>query len=506
MAGQGTWPGGSTFTLLQSDGVTSLIANTTPAIPVYSGGCAGFETDAANQRCGYRVILRVQLPVAAAGGPLSITKTAASSFDSTRTDTVVDTLTLVAANSVDLTNNSAGGGAPGAGSTGTTVITTNPLAPSTTGPVATRFRVYVNNTGSINDSFNLAVGPLTTVPAGWSVVFRADGGAGDCSTAGASLTNTGTINAGAARLVCAEVTVPATTSGQAAPGNYDLDFTATSALNAAVTDVKRDRVAVASVENVTLTPNNTQQTFPGGSVTYTHVLTNVGNVAYSTATLPTPNPITFAAGFLTDSRQGQGWTSVAYLDGNGNGVFDAGVDDTPANLISTATTVNLAVNASRAIFVRVFAPGSAVGADPANVTTITATYGSSTASATDSTTVSDGLVLLKQQRTINCDGTGAGTYTTAPIAASAATEPGKCIQYTIRATNTTAVNITDVVISDNIPANTRQHDACGAPATTPGVIASPGNGNTGTIVSTYNTGPLTPGQFVDVTFCVRIDP
>ena len=45
-------------------------------------------------------------------------------------------------------------------------------------------------------------------------------------------------------------------------------------------------------------------------------------------------------------------------------------------------------------FVRVFAPGSAVGADPANVTTISARYnaGAATAAATDSTTVSDGLV------------------------------------------------------------------------------------------------------------------
>src|SRR5512139_1647441 len=264
MAGQASWPAGTTFTLLQSDGVTSLIANTTPSIPVYAGSCPpGFEADAANQRCGYRVILRVQLPVAAAGGPLSITKTATSSFDNTKTDTVVDTLTLIAANSVDLTNNSAGPAAPGAGATGATVITTNPVVPSTTGAVTTRFRLYVNNTGSINDSFNLAVGPLTPVPAGWAVVFRADGGVGDCSTVGASLTNTGTVNAGAARLVCAEVTVPATTSGQAAPGTYNLDFVATSALNASVTDVKRDAVTVAAVANVTLTPNNTQQTFPG---------------------------------------------------------------------------------------------------------------------------------------------------------------------------------------------------------------------------------------------------
>jgi len=163
-----------------------------------------------------------------------------------------------------------------------------------------------------------------------------------------------------------------TTSGQAAPATYNLDFTATSALNGTVSDVKRDAVTVSAVNNVTLTPNNTQQTFPGGSVVYTHVATNLGNTAET---------ISFAAGFLTDSRAGQGWTSLAYVDGNGNGVFDPGVDDVPANAISTATTIALGVNASRTIFVRVFAPGSAVGADPANVTTITARYNAGASSA-----------------------------------------------------------------------------------------------------------------------------
>ena len=229
-------PAGTTFTLLQSDGVTSLIANTTPSIPVYSGGCAaGFETDATNQRCGYRVILRVQLPVSATGGPYSDHQDgdlALRQHEVRHGDRHASRRSPPTR--VDLTNNSRrlAAGTPGKAraATGTTVITTNTVTPSTTAPTVTRFQLYVNNTGAINDSFNLAVagapGP------GWSVVFRADGGAGNCSTVGASLTNTGTINAGANRLVCAEVTVPVTTSGQAAPGNYDLDFTATSALNA----------------------------------------------------------------------------------------------------------------------------------------------------------------------------------------------------------------------------------------------------------------------------------
>jgi len=157
--------------------------------------------------------------------------------------------------------------------------------------------------------------------------------------------------------------------------------------------------------------------------------------------------------------------------------------------------------------VRVFAPGSAVGADPANVTTITATYngGANTAAATDSTTVTDGLVLLKEQVAVACAAPGphAG-YSTAPIPSGPATAPGQCIAYRITATNSTAAGITLVVVNDNIPANTRQRNSCGAPATTVGAISSPGDGLTGTISA--NVGPLTPSQSAVVTFCVRIDP
>jgi uncharacterized repeat protein (TIGR01451 family) len=501
LAGQGAWPAGTTFTLLQADGVTSLIANTTPSIPLYAGSCpAGYQTDATPgaQRCGYKVIVRVQLPAAATGGPYNLTLSATSTFDNTKSDTVINTLTAVTANSVDLTNNvsvATATPADGLGNTGTTVITNTPVSPSTTTTSVVRFRLFVNNTGAVNDNFNLST---AGTPAGWSVVFKADGGVGNCSTVGATLTSTGTLNAGTNRLVCAEVTIPVAGSGQAAVGQYNLDFTVVSATNPAVTDVKRDAVTVQAVNSVTVTPNNIQQTFPGGSVTYSHVVTNLGNVTEN---------ITFTAGFLTDSRSGQGWTSTAYVDGNNNGIFEPGVDDVPANAVSAATTFALAPSAARTIFVRVFAPPSATGADPANVTLLTARYnaGAASATATDTTSVTDGLVLNKRQRTINCDGTLPGTFSAAPIAAGPATAPGKCLQYEIVAQNTTALSITAVVVKDNIPGSTTQHNACGAPAVAPAgpVVTSPGDGLAGTI--SVAVGPLAPGQTSTLTFCVQID-
>jgi uncharacterized repeat protein (TIGR01451 family) len=520
------FPAGSTVTLLQQDGVTSLInsagsaAPDTGPIPGAGQACAApFVTD--GTYCGYKVVARVTLPSNASGGPYTITKRATSVFNNTVSDDVNDTLTIVAANTVDVTNDartdstppggaSAGNAATsGFGGTTTTVVTTNTLAPSTSGTTATRFKVVVNNTGFVSDSFNLsesfaattAAGVTApTLPAGWSVVFRADGGSGNCSTVGGTVTNTGAIAAAANKLFCAEVTIPSTTSGQAIPGNYDFDVVGTSATNGAVTDSMRVRVTLTVARSITITPNNVQQTFPGGSVTYTHTITNSGN-ATDTAN--------FTAGCLSDSRSAQGWNSTAYIDANANGTLEVGTDIL-VNCGSTSLTLN--VGESRTMFVRVFAPGSATGADPANVTTLTATFGASTTFATDSTSVTDGLVLTKDQVAVSCAAAGphAG-YTTAPIAAGPSTAPGQCIAYRITGTNSTAGTITSVVISDIVPANTKMHYACsGNGASTPTVTVgsmaagSAADNATGTVIA--NVGPLTSTQSAILYFCVRIDP
>lgn len=524
-----TFPAGTTVTLLQQDGVTSLInsagaaAPDTGPIPGAGAACAApFVSD--GTFCGYRVVVRVTLPAGATGGPYSITKRATSVFNNTVFDDVTDTLTTVTANTVDLTNNTArfdstpagtatlaNQATTGFGTTGATVITTNAVTP-TTAPTTSRFQLYVNNTSPISDSFNLtstfaattAAGVTPpTLPAGWSVVFRADGGAGNCSTVGGNISSTGAIAAGANRLVCAEVTVPASNSGGAIPGNYDFDFVATSSINGAVSDTKRDRITVNTVRAITLTPPNTQQTFPGGSVTYNHTISNSGNA---------PDTATFAASCLTDSRSAQGWTSTAYIDANGNGTLEVGTDTL---VVCGTTTLNLAVGETRAMFVRVFAPASATAADPANVTTLTATYGAATTSVTDSTSVTDGLVLLKEQVAVGCAAAGphAG-YTTGAIPAGPATAPGQCIAYRITATNTTAATITNVVVSDNVPANTRVTYACsggapaGAPRTTVGAIAggSAADGAPPPAAVIANVGPLNSTQSAQIFFCVRIDP
>jgi len=329
------------------------------------------------------------------------------------------------------------------------------------------------------------------------VVFRADGGAANCSTVGGTLTTTGVLAAGTNRLICAEVTIPATTSGQAIPGNYDFDFMATSSTNGTVSDSKRDRITVNVARNITISPNNTQQTFPGGSVTYTHTITNTGNAA---------DTANFTVGCLADSRAG--WTSTSYIDANANGTLEVGTDTL---VVCGTTSLALNVGESRTMFVRVFAPASATGADPANVTTITATFGIATTNATDSTSVTDGLVLTKDQAAVTCSAVGPHVYSTAAIAAGPNTAPGQCIAYRITGTNSTAGTITSVVMSDIVPANTHTHFACSGnglatPSVSIGAMAagSAADNATGTVMA--NVGPLTSTQSAVMYFCVMIDP
>ena len=484
--GIGTFPANTTISLFQGDGVTPLLDSNGDGIP---------DTGPLGAGGVFKIVVKATLSTtAAAGGSFSVTLTATSNNDPSKTDTVFDSLTALTANTVDLTNNASlatNSSAPGAGPGTTTVITTNTVTPSTTTPTQSRFLLYVNNTSTVADSYNLSV--ASAVPAGWTVSFAADGGVAPlCSTSGAALTNTGMLPASGNRLVCAIVTVPAINSNNAAPGNFDITFRVQSALNANVFDTKVDRVTVATLNSMSLTPTGAQQTFPGGSVTYTHTLKNNSNVTQA---------VTFVGGFLTDSQAAAGWTSAVYSD-DGDGVLVVGTD----TQVSTGYSVSVAPNASRTLFVRVFAPGSATALSAADITTLTATYTGGTASATDTTSVTDGLLLKKYQVAVGCAAAGPFTYSDAAIPAGANTAPGQCIAYQINATNTTAATITNVALSDNIPANTTLNTGCGAPAATAGALVggTATNGTAGTVTATAAT--LASTASFQLTFCVKINP
>ena len=477
--GGATFPGGTSYSLYRSDGVTPLTdsnGNGTPDTgPVPAGGVT-------------TVVLQVALPPAATGGPYQVGKTATSFSNPTQTATAIDVLNTITANSVDLTNNTPGLAAPGAGA-GPEVgaVITNATNPGTT----TRFTLYVNNYSAVADNFDMVASTdptfvTFTLPAGWSVTFR-DG-------ANTIITNTGAIAAAGNSLVYADVTVPAS----ATAGVQALYFRSRSP-NSGAADRIHDAVDVGVIRALTLVPNNTAQVTPGGAFTYTHLLANNGNVTEGAGT---GSIVTFA---LTDNQVG--WSSSLFYDQNNDGVLDP-LDPAISDL---STIGGIAPGTSVRLFARVFAPaGAPLG--QVNLTTITATtvnvaYTSAVpapATATDNTTVLNGQLQIVKLQALDadCDGIAdGGVYAGANITAGAI--PGACIRYEITVTNTGTTAVTNVTVDDATPVNSTYSGAVPA-ATTVGSITAPAPGSTGTVSASIAT--LGPGASAVITFGIRIDP
>ena len=478
-AGSPAFPPGSAFALYKADGVTPMVDTNGNGVVDTGPVAAGASTT---------VVLKVTLPAGASGGPYNVSKTATSRFNAGLSATTTDSLTSITANSVDLTNNAAGAGAPGlgAGPEGSPVVS-NSVNPGAT----TRFTLYASNGSGAGDSFNLAASTdasfaSSSLPAGWTVVFR--------DAAGTVITNTGVVAGGSAALVYADVTVPANQA--AVPAGQSLYFRVLSPSSGA-SDRLADAVVVNTVRSVTLTPNNSGQLFPGGSVVYSHTLTNAGNVAENGGA----NTITLAL-----AQTGSGFTSVVYLDANGSNTIDAG--DT---VVLTASDLgSLAPGQSKQLLVKVTAQaGVAIGA--VSTATLTATSAGAVngsaapaaVSATDQTSVAAGNMVLQKEHALDaaCDGNADTAFTTAAISSGAV--PGACIRYRLTATNNGSANVTNLVVSDATPSHTT-YSATVAAATSQGTMAAPANGSAGTFTATVGT--LPPSASVVVSFGVRINP
>lgn len=473
----GTFPAGSTFTLYQTGGVALLTDTNLDGIPDTGPLAAG---------ASYDVVLKVQLPPGATGGPFTATKTARSTQDPLVSATASDVLTAIVANTVDLTNNAALPGAPGAGAGPEAApVVTNTTAPGTT----TRFTLVANNTGASTDNYTLEASTdptfaTLTLPAGWSVTFR--------NTANTPVTQTGIVAVGGSQAVYADVTVPA----GAAAGNTEIYFRTISPVSGAA-DRIHDRTTISVVRSLTLVPNGTAQVIPGGFVVYSHTLTNTGNVLEGdgAGSLVT----------LTRADNQAGWSSAIYRDTNNSGIFDAG--DLPIADLSGVGGV--APGASVRLFVQVFAPaGAPLG--QFNTTTLTATttnlaYGSAVpavVSATDGTTIINGEITIAKAQCLDrdCNGVEDSTFTQVNLAYGAI--PGACIRYQITVTNIGSTPVTGLVINDATPANTVSWNAASATASA-GTVTVPADGTSGAV--TANIGTLGPGASVTVRFSVRIN-
>lgn len=233
----------------------------------------------------FNVVAVATLPAGAVNGAAnSLVVTTTSGFNGAVTANATDTTTVMSAAQIDITANSAGPTAPGAGpGVEATAVATNSTGAGTT----TRFTMYLNNGGGSNDIFNLAASTdgtfgTTTLPSGWTVVFR--------NSAGQVITSA-PANAGTAALVYADVTV--------APGapdaTTDIYFRALSPTSG-VSDRIHDAVTVVtSAPQITLSKtqaldancdgvadtafsaaNITTGAVPGACIRYEITATNTG--------------------------------------------------------------------------------------------------------------------------------------------------------------------------------------------------------------------------------------
>lgn len=504
VAGTSTYPAGTTFLFFQEDGNTPMVDTNGNSIPD-TGPVAGFGGT-------YNVVVKATLPTNIPGlvtpnGPYAVTKRATgTSLDvngNPATDDGTDTLTTITPPSVDITNAAAAadpdgnaGEGDGAGASG--------LAYTTDPGTTLIIPLTVENEGSITDDYNLTVDPAS-LPAGWVVNIREVAGGAIVNTSGALVPPSGAD--GGFYNYIAEVIVP---DGQA-PGSSPLTFVATSPTTGS-TDSIVNTVTVNTVREISLTTDNAGSVSPGGSIDYVHVLTNLGNVTEAEVA-------TSISLGLSDTASAQGWTSVAYLDVNNNGILEPGTDEVITSLPETGVvfpslgSAGSATDSAR-IFVRVFAPlGAPNGA--INITTITATPSGlisgvaapSAVSNDDTTTVVLGDILLVKEQALDANGDGLadGPFTTTPLEAN----PGESILYQITATNTGSADATDVLIFDTTPSATVYEDngnlasAAISGDGTVNTFTGPSSGASGSFE--FDIGTLAPGDSAVVNFGVTID-
>lgn len=500
-----TIPAGATVQLFQADGVTPL-TNVSGTTAVDIGPIPVGQTR--------ELVVVVSLPNTTSGtgpgGAGFVTRVEVRPVGAAPNvrDTTTLTIAEVMAARVDLTDDSVdhtnvdGNGDPiidaanGEGATGTAIIDRATTTPTN----AVTFPLGVFNGSNSPDNFNLTVPNL---PAGWTAVFL--------DANGNAVTNTGNIPAGTEASLTVVITPPAGTAAIA----YPIDFTIASPVSA-LTDTMRNQVTVTEVRQLSLVPNRTGQVAPGGTIVYSHTLTNNGNTAEG-STVDNGLNISFAqaggAGTFT------GNVTVA-VDLNNNNLIDADEIVTAGDL-KQRLPAGLAAGASATILVQVQAPAGALpGQENRTTATVTATGNINTVvppaavQVLDVTTVTAGQIRLVKTQALDhdCDGTLSSGNPATPAAYTQGVieaQPGQCVVYRIVATNEGNATVTDVIVTDATPAFTTINRRL-APTIVNVVVAPAGNGvsapadgTTGTV--RYDVGSLAPAATAQLDFGVQID-
>lgn len=492
-----TFPAGTVFQLFQSDGFTPLMDSNNNGT-VDTGVLARNET--------YKVVLKAILPVNASGNNggagFDLIKTATSALDDRISNTVTDHLGEILGDSVDLTNNAAGNAAAGAGSgvpgnAELTAITVENITPG--GQVV--FKLFVNNTSAASGGYELQYSSTKfnagVITAGWKIALFHDGGNNDCSTLGALSSATNTISVGGHQQICAVVTAPA---NAVADGNEHAIYFKVYSRLTGVSDIKHDAVIVVEQPALSMAPNQIGQVAPGGTVVYSHRITNNGNTELECINVAT-----------VDLNPQSGWSSVIYKDVNEDRILDAG--DIPLG------NQTLSAGQSLPILIKLFAPATvAMGIKNTQTLTVTGhqddqdadpatcTGAVLTDQVQDVTTVNtSSMTIIKEQAVdADCDGTADGgnaSFSTTTFQV----QPTSCVLYRLTAKNTGVTTVNNARIDDASPTFTQFF---GTPTVSAGNIkggvAATAGDITGGSVDGANISILS-GEALVLIFAVKLD-
>jgi len=396
--GASTIPAGWSVQFFRSDGVTPLNDTGIDGIPDVGLVNPGDTRD---------FIVRIFIPgTAAAGGPYDAVVRAISANDPTDSNLTTDRITQVNPAAVDIGNYD---GAPGTNNA--------PVNQNTDPGLDVDFALDVINTGGSTDNYALSA----TFPAGWSVTFYED--ANDNGTLDlpelTPIASIGPVVAGDEVHVIARVSVPA---GEV-PGVNNVTFRATSSNNPAIFDEITDTVTVNTAAAVTIDPDRNGTGTAGGTVRYTHTVTNTGNVGDT---------------FMLSAVSSSGW-SYAFFDLGNNPI--ASVTLNPAE--------------SQDIVVQVSIPGGVpLGTVETGTIMVTGNGTGATDSATDVTTIVAGNLVL-----------------TKSVIPAGAQVPGTDLTYRTDYSNVGTADLVSIVIFDAMPAWTQYQVGSASVGTlAPGIV------------------------------------
>lgn len=483
-------PSGSIVQLFKSDGVTPLTDTNGDGVvdtgPIAAGGT-------------YNVIAKVTLPSTYSETDTNITNVTTLTLTPVSNPSATDTIKLIITDvvkaTVDLTNGDntdTTTGGPTAGSSGQD--TGVPVDTKTTAPgTAVTFPLSVTNNSTTPDNFNLS---STGLPSGWTVQYYVDANQDGVPDGGAAITNTGNIPAGSTVNLIAVVTP----SANQAPINQNVVFTVSSPATG-LTDSMTDQVVVSTKRSLSLTADNVGQVAPGGTVTYTHTLTNNGTITEGTTAGSLPYTLT---------NNQPGWTTTLYVDLNNDGLADNNELVTGNDLGALIATYNpdndstsgLEAGQSIKLLIKVEAPANATaGVQNSNVLTVSPTTVSGTTTSpvsnTDLTTVNDGQIRLVKEQALDaaCDGIADTSFTQNNLSA----KPGTCVIYRITATNEGNVPVTTVKINDNVPTYTTLVSGSASNNNTSGTVTVNG------VAITNSVATLSGNTSAQLQFTVKID-